>query len=85
MLLSGFVYASHPIQKEKYLKITVESGDTLWGIANEYRSSHQLSTKEFIEWVMNVNHLPNEKIAAGEKLVIPVLKSKAEKKLVVSK
>ncbi|MBB5323568.1 LysM repeat protein [Anoxybacillus tepidamans] len=85
MLLAGFFYASDPVQKEKYIEITVTSGDTLWGLANEYRSSHHLSTKEFIEWVMDVNHLSDEKIVAGEKLVIPVLKSEADQTLVVSK
>ncbi|WP_027408803.1 cell division suppressor protein YneA [Anoxybacillus tepidamans] len=85
MLLAGFFYASNPVPKEKYLQITVTSGDTLWGLANEYRPSHHLSTDEFIEWVMDVNHLSNENIVAGEKLVIPVLKSEVNKGLVVTK
>ncbi|MCL6586412.1 MAG: cell division suppressor protein YneA [Anoxybacillus sp.] len=85
LLLAGFVYASDPVEKEKYIEITVTPGDTLWELANKYRDSHHLSTNEFIDWVMDVNHLPNEKIVTGEKLVIPVLKSEAENALVVSK
>ncbi|MCZ0754138.1 cell division suppressor protein YneA [Anoxybacillus sp. J5B_2022] len=85
LLLAGFVYASDPVQKEKYVEITVTPGDTLWELADKYRSSHHLSTNEFIDWVMDVNHLPNEKIVAGEKLVIPVLKSEADDMFAVSK
>ncbi|MBA2876443.1 cell division suppressor protein YneA [Thermaerobacillus caldiproteolyticus] len=85
MLLAGFAYASKPIHKEDYLEITVTPGDTLWKLANKYRKSHQLSTNEFIEWVIDVNHLSSQQIMAGEKLVIPVLKSKADDPLVVSK
>ncbi|GGJ56776.1 LysM repeat protein [Anoxybacillus voinovskiensis] len=85
LLLAGFVYASDPVEKEKYVEITVAPGDTLWDLANKYDTSHHLSTNEFIDWVMDVNHLPNEKIVAGEKLVIPVLKSEADDMLAMNK
>jgi hypothetical protein len=35
--------------------------------------------------VIDVNHLSSQRIVAGEKIVIPVLKSKEDKSLVVSK
>jgi cell division protein YceG involved in septum cleavage len=85
MLMAGFLYASKPINKDDYLEITVASGDTLWELATKYHDSHHLSTREFIDWVIDVNHLSGQQIVAGEKLVIPVLKSEANKTLVVSK
>jgi hypothetical protein len=84
LLITSFVYASKPVNKEEYLEITISTGDTLWGLAKKYSDSHHLSTSEFINWVMDVNHLTNQQINAGETIVIPVLKSDAEK-LVASK
>ncbi|WP_374719817.1 cell division suppressor protein YneA [Parageobacillus toebii] len=85
MVIGGFLYANKPIEKDKYMEITVASGDTLWKLAKEYEEQHQLSTTEFINWVIDVNHLSSQRIVAGEKIVIPVLKSKEDKSLVVSK
>jgi cell division protein YceG involved in septum cleavage len=85
MVIGAFLYANKPIEKDKYMEITVASGDTLWKLAKEYEEQHQLSTAEFINWVIDVNHLSSQRIVAGEKIVIPVLKSKEDKSLVVSK
>jgi LysM repeat protein len=78
MLIGSFLYATKPINKEDYMEITVSAGDTLWELAEKYSGSHNLSTHEFIEWVIDVNRLTNEQIMAGEKIVIPVLKSEGE-------
>jgi hypothetical protein len=78
MLIGSFLYATKPINKEDYIEITVSTGDTLWELAEKYSGSHNLSTHEFIEWVIDVNRLTNEQIIAGEKIVIPVLKSEGE-------
>ncbi|RAK23485.1 LysM domain-containing protein [Anoxybacillus vitaminiphilus] len=78
MLIGAFLYATKPVDKDDYMEITVSAGDTLWELAEKYRGSHNLSTHEFIEWVMDVNRLTNERIIAGEKIVIPVLKSEGE-------
>ncbi|MBB3867766.1 cell division suppressor protein YneA [Parageobacillus toebii NBRC 107807] len=85
MVIGAFLYANKPLEKDKYMEITVASGDTLWKLAKEYEGQHQLSTTEFINWVIDVNHLSSQRIVAGEKIVIPVLKSKEDKSLVVSK
>ncbi|MED4989336.1 cell division suppressor protein YneA [Parageobacillus toebii] len=85
MVIGGVLYANKPLEKDKYMEITVASGDTLWKLAKEYEEQHQLSTTEFINWVIDVNHLSSQRIVAGEKIVIPVLKSKEDKSLVVSK
>ena len=85
MVMGAFLYANKPIEKDKYMEITVASGDTLWKLAKEYEGKHQLSTTEFINWVIDVNHLSSQRIVAGEKIIIPVLKSKEDEALVVSK
>jgi cell division protein YceG involved in septum cleavage len=78
MLIGAFLYATKPVSKEDYIEITVSAGDTLWELAEKYNDSHDLSTREFIEWVIDVNHLTDQQIVAGEKIIIPVLKSDVE-------
>jgi len=78
MLIIAFLYVSKPIDKDEYLEITISSGDTLWKLAEQYNESHNLSTHDFINWVMEVNKLSTQHIAAGEKIIIPVLKSEAK-------
>ncbi len=62
--------------KKEYVAITVAPGDTLWGLAKQYEQEHHMPPDEFIRWVVDVNHLPSPRLAAGEQIVIPVLKSK---------
>jgi cell division protein YceG involved in septum cleavage len=84
MVIGALFYANKPVEKDQYMEITVASGDTLWKLAKEYEDQHRLSTEEFINWVVDVNHLSGQRIIAGEKIVIPVLKSKEDKQLAVN-
>ncbi len=59
-----------PINDE-YLSITVEKGDSLWGLAQLY--DHDMSSKEFINWVKKINQV-DENIIIGQSLIIPVKK-----------
>jgi LysM repeat protein len=85
IFLFTLLYATEPVEKEKYVEITVSAGDTLWNIAEKYENEHKLSKEEFIKWVIDVNQLPNEQIIAGEKIVIPVLKSEHSEPLLAGK
>jgi hypothetical protein len=84
MVIGALFYANKPVEKDRYMEVTVASGDTLWKLAKEYKDRHRLSTEEFINWVVDVNHLSGQRIVAGEKIVIPVLKSKEGKQLAVN-
>ncbi|GMB09713.1 LysM domain-containing protein [Thermolongibacillus altinsuensis] len=83
--LVALLYATEPVEKEKYVEITVSVGDTLWNLAEKYKNEHNLSREEFIKWVMDVNQLPNGQLVAGEKIVIPVLKSEYNEPLLAGK
>ncbi|MGG3160445.1 cell division suppressor protein YneA [Geobacillus stearothermophilus] len=85
LVLAGFVYASSPVDKKEYVTITVAPGDTLWGLAKQYEQEHHMPPDEFIRWVVDVNHLPSPRLAAGEQIVIPVLKSKHGGSLAVNR
>ncbi|WNS77265.1 LysM peptidoglycan-binding domain-containing protein [Bacillus sp. DTU_2020_1000418_1_SI_GHA_SEK_038] len=56
-----------------YMKITVNDGDTLWQIAEDFSTNHELTAMEFINWVERNNGISGERIFPGDELVIPVL------------
>ena len=55
-----------------YTSIMIESGDTLWTLAEEYGDDiHYKNANSYIQEVMQINHLTSEQINAGEYLIIP--------------
>lgn len=55
-----------------YTSIVIGSGDTLWTLAEEYGDDvHYKSTSDYINEVMQINHLKNDQIKAGEYLIVP--------------
>lgn len=56
-----------------YTNITVEYGETLWDIADEYMDQDEYKTKaQYIAEVKNMNHLDDDgNILAGQKLIVP--------------
>lgn len=60
-------------QTYKYYKsITIDNGDTLWSIAQQYMDSeHYDSVSDYVEEVKSMNALTDDVIHYGEYLVIP--------------
>jgi LysM repeat protein len=56
-----------------YMTITVNEGDTLWRIAEDYSNEHTLTPKDFISWVERNNGILGERIFPGDELIIPVI------------
>lgn len=54
-----------------YTSIEVSYGDTLWSIADEYACAEYNSLNDYVEEVMQINHLKEESIIAGQYLIIP--------------
>ena len=55
-----------------FTSIEVESGDTLWTIAEEYKDENFYeSTKEYVEEVIRMNNLSSTQITAGQFIIIP--------------
>ncbi len=64
--------SSSYVAKTKYYKtIDINAGDSLWTIANEYKSGEYRSVTDLINEIKLINNLTNEKIIAGEKLIVP--------------
>ncbi len=54
-----------------YTSIKIESGDTLWGIADEYISQFNVSKAEYIDEICRINGISEDEIYAGNHIVIP--------------
>ncbi|MGG0718628.1 LysM peptidoglycan-binding domain-containing protein [Robertmurraya massiliosenegalensis] len=61
--------------EEDYLSIKVEEGDSLWKLSKTYAEEHQLSPKEFINWVKQANEI-DDALYVGDSIVIPVKKDR---------
>ena len=58
-----------------YTCITVQSGDSLWDIAEEYKTDEYTSTQEYIDEVVSINNLKDESsIVSGTDLLVPYYK-----------
>lgn len=54
-----------------YASVPVETGDTLWSIAETRMDSHYESVEDYIKEICRINALDSEEIQAGRYLVVP--------------
>lgn len=54
-----------------YVSIRIESGDTLWTIADEYVEGFNLSKSNYIKEVCQINSISEDNIQAGDYIVVP--------------
>ena len=54
-----------------YVSIRVESGDTLWTIADKYVEGYNLSKEDYIAEVCQINEISGDDIHAGDYIVVP--------------
>lgn len=54
-----------------YVSIRVESGDTLWTIADEYIDGFNIEKADYIEEVCEINEISKDDIHAGDYIVVP--------------
>ena len=54
-----------------YTNVEVESGDTLWDLADEYMAGSDMSKKEYVNQLIKVNGLSSDgTIHAGQNLIV---------------
>ena len=61
---------AEPVSNVTYETIRVQSGDSLWSLAEDY-PIEGLSTQETSDMIRNVNHLEHGSLAAGAHLKVP--------------
>lgn len=54
-----------------YTSVEVSYGDSLWSIAENYLCDEYSSENDYIHEVMEINHLEDDQVSAGQMLVIP--------------
>ncbi|MCM1309369.1 MAG: LysM peptidoglycan-binding domain-containing protein [Butyrivibrio sp.] len=58
-------------EKIYYTNVTVDKGDTLWNIAEEYMDyGHYDNIYEYMEHLTKLNHLTSDNLYAGEHLIV---------------
>ncbi len=74
LLIAGsfqsFAQDESGIRETYYKSITIEKGDTLWNIAEEYITDDFDSIEEYISALKNMNNLKNDRIFFGDKLIV---------------
>lgn len=75
VFMFGLVRSVSAMETKTYTKyvtcVTIESGDSLWSIAEEHITDGYHSIPELVEEIKNANHLYTDEIHTGEKLIVP--------------
>ncbi len=53
-----------------YTSIQIQDGDSLWSIAEQYKSEHYASTQAYVDELVVLNDLTSETIHAGQHLMV---------------
>lgn len=70
--LSNAKEESSPVSYKYFKSITIENGDTLWSIAQEYMDNdHYDNVHDYINEVKKMNALSGDDITYGQYLIIP--------------
>lgn len=57
-------------QYKYYKSITIEQGDSLWSIAEEYCTDDYEDTREYVDELIQLNSLTSETIHTGQHLLV---------------
>ncbi|RBW69935.1 cell division suppressor protein YneA [Bacillus taeanensis] len=72
--MTSIVSALEPVNKSEYKEVTLQYGDTLWQLADQYKEDHSYTYQQFISWVEEVNGIHHQNLTPGETIVLPIEK-----------
>ncbi len=70
-ILSEATTNDKDISFKYYTSIEIQHGDSLWTLAKEYAGEEYASAEDYIHEVMQINHMREETLIAGQYLIIP--------------
>ena len=69
--INAFASSKESLEYHKYYtSIQVESGDTLWSIADQYMTGCDMDKQSYIDEVCQLNHLSDGRIHSGDYLIV---------------
>ena len=68
--IHNHVWAANTTLERSYYSYEVQPGDSLWEIASIYAPSCNMSVKSYMKEVKEMNHITNNQIVSGKKLII---------------
>ncbi len=71
LTIYGFINKVEGYEGEKYLKVCVEEGDTIWGIAREH-TPVSIDIRKRIYEIEKINDLHNCEIRPGQIIKVPL-------------
>lgn len=60
----------------EYEEVIVQTGDSLWRIADQYNEDHDLSISQMVQVIIDENQLSNPYIYPGQVIQIPFASNK---------
>lgn len=60
-----------PVRYKYFTSIPVKEGDTLWSLASVYTEGDKESRIDFMREVIRMNHMLDDRLQAGDWLIIP--------------
>ncbi len=70
------VSADNPVtRKKQVISLRIEKGDTLWSIAQEYRTEEYDDLNEYIDEIKSSNGLFTDTIHEGNYIIVPYYKT----------
>lgn len=73
LLANSPVKGSTNVPVKHYITVTVNVNDTLWDIAKQYANTNYYDINAYIEEVAIINSIQDNKIYAGNSLMLPIV------------
>ncbi|WP_243386962.1 cell division suppressor protein YneA [Bacillus kexueae] len=71
----ALIYTGEKEDLSNFEEVVINSGESIWTIAEKYEQKFGMDKIEFVQWVEEKNNLQTLVVKPGDKVVIPVEKN----------